>query len=208
MQITFNKALLIPFIAVQMFSYSSVATQARVIVKEKIKYYNVSGSTGAEIYQSMEKKGPIHGGDKKEVLASTTFNFDVKNVKQKIEGKRCIIEDVDIVVSVGYTYPRWSGSSKASAETKAAWKAFSKYAVIHEKEHVRITKEFAESYRQTLLKSRRSAASDCNRRSLSETFRTNSVVRRHERLHRAFDRRDLGKRGKGYQVLRNLVFAR
>lgn len=54
-------------------------SQARVIIKEKTKYYRVTGSNGVEIYKNMLKNGPDHDGNTRDVLASTSFKFDFKN---------------------------------------------------------------------------------------------------------------------------------
>ena len=208
MQIGNKNALKLLLCMVSLGALGVTNAQARVIIKEKVTYYNVTGSNGVEIYRSMEKNGPIHGGSKKEILASTTFKFAVKNVDASIKGNRCVINNVDIVVGVTYTYPRWNGASSASIETRNAWRDFSKHAIVHEKEHVKITKKFAADYEQALLKSRRNASSNCEKRSLSESFRTGIALRKHERLHKMFDRKDLRPGGRAYDALRKLVYSR
>lgn len=183
-------------------------SQARVILKEKVKYYTVSGSTGAELYKSMVKNGPDHGGTKRNVLASTAFKFNFENDVFTIRRNRCILTNLDIVVDVTYTYPRWRGSKSASAETRKAWKKFEKVAILHEKQHVKITRKFAKDYESALKKSRRKASENCAKQSVGEMFRTTYQIRKHERLHKRFDRRDLGKRGAGYKALIELVNAK
>lgn len=183
-------------------------SQAKVILKEKVKYYTVSGNTGAELYKSMVKNGPDHGGNKRNVLASTSFKFNFKNDVFTIKRNRCILTNLDIVVDVTYTYPRWRGSKSASEETRKAWKKFEKIAVLHEKEHVKITRKFAKDYEKALMKSRRKASDECAKQSVGELFRTSYQIRKHERLHKRFDRRDLGKRGRGYKALLELVKAK
>ena len=183
-------------------------SQAKVILKEKVKYYSVSGNTGAELYKSMVKNGPDHGGSNRNVLASTSFKFNFQNDVFKIKRNRCILTNLDIVVDVTYTYPRWRGSKSASAETRRSWKKFEDIAVLHEKEHVKITRKFAKDYEKALMKSRRKASDDCAKQSVGELFRTSYQIRKHERLHKRFDRRDLGKRGRGYKALLELVKAK
>ena len=186
---------------------SASQAYARVLLKEKIKYYNVTGSTGAELYKSMIKNGPDHGGIQKDVLASTAFKFDFKNDVFKVQKNRCVLTSLDIIVNVTYTYPRWRGSKKASAETRKAWEKFRKVAIWHENEHVKITKKFAKNYERALKKSRRRASAECAKESVSERFRTSYEIRKHERLHRLFDRRDLRRGGRGYNALLALVNA-
>lgn len=57
------------------------------------------------------------------------------------------------------------------------------------------------------MKSRRRASSECEKETISERLRTSSAIRKHERLHRRFDRRDLRKGGTGYQALLELIKA-
>jgi predicted secreted Zn-dependent protease len=182
--------------------------QARVILKEKTKFYTVTGNTGAELYKSMLKNGPDHGGKRRDVLASTSFEFNFANDQFTIKRNRCVLTNLDIIVSVTYTYPKWKGSRKASAETRKAWKEFERIAVLHEKEHVKITRKFANDYEKALKRSRRKASSACAQETVTERFRTNREIRRHERLHRNFDRRDLKRGGRGYKALLSLVKAK
>lgn len=183
------------------------SSDARVILKEKTKFYTVTGNTGAELYKSMLKNGPDHG-NRRDVLASTSFEFNFANDQFTIKRNRCVLTNLDIIVSVTYTYPKWRGSKKASRETRKAWKEFEKIAVLHEKEHVKITRKFANDYEKALKRSRRKASSACAKETVTERFRTNREIRRHERLHRRFDRRDLKRGGRGYKALLALVKAK
>lgn len=190
------------------FTCVTQETNARVIFKEKTRYYDVSGSNGAEIYRSMAINGPNHGGMAKEILASTQFTFAVENVNAEYRGHRCVIKSVDVIVGVTFTYPRWRNRRGASSQTRRAWNDFQRLAILHEKEHVKITRSFAESYERTLLRSRRTSASDCKSRSLGEKFRTSIAIKKHERLHKLFDKRDLRPGGAAYDSLYGLVKAR
>ncbi len=194
------------FLITQVFDVSQ--SQARVILKEKTKFYSVTGKTGAELYKSMLRNGPDHGGGRKDILASTAFTFDFKNDVFKVRKDRCILTNLDIVVNVTYTYPKWRGSKSASAETRKAWKKFEKIAILHEQEHVKITKKFASDYEKILKKSRRRASTECQNMSGIEKIRSSFAIRKHERLHRRFDRRDLKRGGRGYKALLALVKAK
>jgi len=183
------------------------SAEARVIVREKVQFYRVTGNTGAEIYKSMLKNGPDHGETFKDVLASTSFKFDFKNDEFKIQRDRCVLTNLDIIIDVTYTYPKWAGSRTASAETRKAWENFRKVAIWHEKQHVKITKNFAKEYERAVKRSRRKAASECATETTGERVRTSFAIRKHESRHRRFDRRDLRKGGRGYKALLNLVRA-
>ncbi len=199
--IAFGTVILNPFAQVSQ-------ADARVILREKVKFYNVTGSTGKDIYKSMLNNGPDHSGNRKDVLASTAFKFNFANDAFEIKRNRCVLTNLDIIVDVTYTYPKWVGSRKASKETRTAWKKFEKAAVRHEKEHVKITRKFAKDYERLLKSSRRSASTECAKETAGEKFRASFAIRKHERLHKRFDKRDLGKRGEGFKALLELIRAK
>lgn len=183
-------------------------SQAGIILKERTKFYTVTGKTGKEIYHSMIKNGPDHGETNKDVLASTSFKFDFKNDVVLIKNNRCVLTNLDIVVDVTYTYPKWRGSRNASKETRQAWKEFQKVAVWHEQQHVKITKKFLKDYEKILKQSRSRVSTDCKDLSTFTKIRAGLAITKHERRHKRFDRRDLGKRGKGYKALYKLFKAK
>jgi len=182
---------------------------ADVVIKEKVKYYNVTGSNGREIFKSMLANGPKLGGPRGgHALATTEYDYDVKNIDVEIIRGRCIAKDLDVEVRVKYTYPRWRGSRKASNETRSAWRNFDKAVKWHEKQHVKIATEYAKDYEKVLRKMRLRTSSGCGRSSLSARIRATSAALRHNRKQKMFDRRDLRPGGRGYKAQLRLMNAR
>ena len=108
---------------------------ARVILKEKITFYDVTGRTGREIFKSMVDNGPKLGGRRGHALATTEYEYDVKNLDVKIENGRCIPSRLDILVQVKYTFPKWTPKGSVKSTTREAWKDFSKSVRWHEEQH-------------------------------------------------------------------------
>lgn len=179
-----------------------------VILKESVTYYEVRGKSGRELFKSMVKNGPRVGRSGRDhALATTEYNYDIKNVDVEVRNGRCVPVDLDIVLSVKYTYPRWRARSGAKATTKQAWNRFNKTVIWHEKQHVRIAKELAQDYRKLLMKSRGRVSDQCNPSLLGSKWRIGMANLKHNRKQRQFDRRDLRPGGRGYEAQLNLLKA-
>ena len=206
MRLTFPRFLTaILFLSVSLFS---TIAPARVQVKETTKYYEVNGKSGSEIYRNMVRRGPRLSGIARKALAVSRIDFRARNIRAGVSKGRCRIVSADIYVSVQYTLPKWRGSSRASRATKNAWSRFSKTVVWHEKQHGKIAKDHAASLERSIKKLRPQS----KRRCVPAAFKVSSKIRRlgkqHERRQAAFDRKDLGKGGRGYKAQLNLLHAK
>ena len=200
--------LTLSFIAVIMLVLStSFGANARVILKETTTYYPVTGKTGKEIFKSMLDRGPKLGGPKNHALATTEYNYDVKNVDVEVRRGRCIPIKMDVFVTVKYTYPKWMGSRGAKKSTKAAWNRFKKSVVWHEKQHVKIALDYANEYEAALKKTRLRANDNCKSASFTSAWRTTRAALKHNRRQRLFDRKDLRPGGRGYEAQLQLIRA-
>ncbi len=194
--------------SIALFQIASAETaSAKVLVKEKISYYNVTGSTGRQIFKSLLDNGPKVGRRNDHALATTEYEYDVKNVDMVIKNGRCVPRKLDVEVRVKYTYPRWKGSSKASRQTLRAWKQFSKSVVWHEKQHVRIALDYAKEYEKALLKMKLRTRNDCSKASFGAVWRATRAALKHNRRQKSFDRKDLRPGGRGYEAQLNLLKA-
>lgn len=180
---------------------------AGVIMKEKTKFYSVTGTNGREIFKSMLDKGPKLGKKNEHALATTEYDYNIKNVQAEIRNGRCIPTHVDVEVTVLYTYPKWKGSSKANRNVRKAWKEFSKSVVWHEKQHVKIAMEYAKDYEKALKKIRLRTKDNCTKASFGSIWRASRAALKHNRKQRQFDRRDLRPGGRGYEAQLNLIKA-
>lgn len=192
-------------IALSLATHDTAA--ANVVLKEKVTYYSVSGSTGREIFKNMLDSGPKVGRRNDHALATTEYEYDVKNVDLVIQNGRCVPKNLEVHVSVKYTYPRWRGSKRASSSTRRAWKKFSKSVVWHEKQHVKIALDYAEDYAKALQKMRLRTSNQCSKASFTSAWRATRAALKHNRRQRQFDRKDLRPGGRGYEAQLGLIRA-
>lgn len=182
-------------------------SKTRVLIKETVSYYDVTGTTGREIFKSMLDNGPKLGRRNEHALATTEYEYDVKNVNVEIRNGRCVPKSLDVVLSVAYTYPRWRVSRNAGRETKSAWKRFEQSVVWHEKQHVKIAKEYADAYAKALKKTRLKTSDNCVSGSFATAWRASRAALKHNRKQRQFDKQDLRPGGRGYEAQLNLIKA-
>ena len=180
---------------------------AKVILKERVTYYNVKGSNGREIFTSMLRNGPTIGRRENHALATTEFKMNFKDIDGYLKNGKCVITDVVIQLDVKYTYPRWKAPRGASSTTRSAWKHFSKTVVWHEKQHVAIARKLAEDYEKIIRKTRFRAKRECTPNEVSLKFRFNGANFRNNRKQKQFDRRDSRKGARGYEAQLRLIKA-
>ncbi|MDJ0614671.1 MAG: DUF922 domain-containing protein [Rhizobiaceae bacterium] len=181
---------------------------AKIILKEKVTYYKVSGKTGKQIFKSMLDNGPKIGRRNEHALATTEFDYDVTNLDVGIKNGRCIFNNLDVVVRVKYLYPSWRGNGSASKATRAAWKTFEKSVIWHEGQHVKIAMEYAKEYEKVLKKMKLRVSDDCSKANALSKFGAVRAALKHNRKQRRFDRRDLRRGGRGYEAQLQLLKAK
>ena len=184
------------------------ASYSKVILKEKVTYYKVTGSSGKDIFKSMLKNGPRIGRRDDHALATTEFDYEIQNIDVAIERGRCVAKNLDIVVSVKYLYPRWRKSNSASKATRTAWNKFEKAVIWHEGQHVKIALDYAKEYEKVLKKMKLRVSNDCSRASALSRFGAMRAILKHNRKQKQFDRRDLKRGGRGYKAQLELLNAK
>jgi len=193
-------------------SLITTSADARVIVKEKEVYYNVSGSTGQQIFESIRKNGPRTGrasltGGTGHAIATAEFDLEFSNVKKAIVNNRCRVIDVDLVLSVKYTYPRWKTPKAASKNMRRVWKKFSSTVQWHEQQHTRIAKDYAKDYEKIIRNTRFKASTNCDEFSVASMFKVQRAAVKSTRRQKQFDRKDLRRGGRGFKAQRELFKA-
>jgi len=186
---------------------------AGVIVKEKEIFYSVSGKTGQQIFESIRVNGPRTGkasltGGAGHAIATAEFGIDFINVKKEIVKNRCRVINVDLVLNVKYTYPKWKTPKGASKNMRREWKKFSNTVQWHEQQHTKIAKEYAKDYEKIIRKTRFKASTDCDEFTISSMFRVQRAAIKSTRKQRNFDRKDLRRGGRGFKAQRDLFRAK
>ena len=135
--------------------------QARIIVKEKTKYYKITGKDGPQIAASIGKRGP-KANQGEHAIASVEWNFELKNPKFAIIGNRCKITDVDVVVYLTYVYPKWTGYRKASKTMQERWDRFLGLVERHEEKHAKIILDGSKGLERSLKRASGKVSKDCS----------------------------------------------
>lgn len=191
------------FAALTLFGQGTQQSEAKVIVKERTVYYSVNGKTGKAIYDQIVRKGPKLPGKSGTHVATSTINFDMRNIKGDVKGTRCVITGIDVVVNVVYRMPKWSGGG--SAQVKRAWDNFIDHVWRHEHRHRDIGLEYA----RRLESGAKSMTGDARRNCSGFEIKAREFVRRsrswHDRKQKSFDASWFGDGGRQFKYDRALV---
>ncbi|MEM9332848.1 MAG: DUF922 domain-containing protein [Pseudomonadota bacterium] len=189
-------------------TFAASPVQSKVILKERVTFYDVRGNNGREIYRSMVKNGPSAGRKLGDVLATLEVDIETTNVEFTVNKNRCIPSDVDVLVRAKFTYPRWKKTSAASKATRRAWRDFFAMVKWHENQHLKIALDYAKEYEESFLKTKFRRDGDCNLNSLAFKMRMAPSDIILERRNRQFDRKDLRPGGRGYEAQLKLFNAK
>lgn len=190
------------------------AANAGVIVKEKSAFYNVTGKTGEQIFESIRKNGPrtgnssLTGGGGSHAIATAEFDIQFQNIKKAIVQNRCRVTNVDLVLNVKYTYPRWKTPKGVSNNMRRVWKKFSDTVQWHEQQHTRIAKEYAKDYEKIIRSTRFKASTNCDEFTVTSMFKVQRAAIKSTRKQKQFDRKDLRRGGRGFKAQRDLFRAK
>lgn len=177
---------------------------AKVIIKERTKYYRVSGKTGEQIYNQMRRKGPRIGRSKDHYIATATIKFDIVNIDGYEWGKRCVIRDLDVIVDVVYRIPKWNKPKGASRELVAAWDTFLAHIWRHEKKHTAIAKSSAYELWRAVKGVKGTLSKDCKDMLEPAKKRAAKVYERYHKKQDRFDASAFGDGGKQFRHDRRL----
>lgn len=170
-------------------AFIPVSSWAKVIVKEKISYYNITGKTGAQLHKSMRKNASKHINIK-HTLAATVPDMSIKNIKADVVGRHCIVKNADVYLTITYILPRWKGKNKANKSVVKSWDKFNKLLIRHEKKHGKITVDGANSFHKELRRLKGSVSKKCKDFGNSAERRFEKVGARLAAKQKAFDRRE------------------
>ena len=169
-------------------AFTAEIAAAKVVVRERTRYYTVSGKTGAQLLASIGRRGS-RGAGARHAIATTQIAMQTK-VKPVIRGSRCVYANTTVILNLTYRYPRWKGERRASPRVRKAWKQFLARVVAHERNHGRIAKKYAARIDREFRRTSRSVRSGCADRGGRQARRFARLMAAHDREHRRFDRRE------------------
>ena len=185
---TIVKRLLTAITLILAFTLVNSAS-ARVIIKERTKFYTVSGKTGPQLFKSILRRGP-KVRSVGHAIASTRTDLRIRNVKTNVNRRECKVSSVDVIVNITYTLPRWRDNKRASAKVRNNWKKFNARVLKHEQTHGRISREYAREIEKKIKNTRARASRKCKdfgKRQLKSLARLRRAI---DRRHARFDRRE------------------
>ncbi len=178
---------------------------AKLKITERTKFYNVSGKSGTQLFRSISRRGPKTRRDG-HAIATTQTDLQVRNLRAGVKGRNCVITNVDVVVNLTYTLPRWRGNRRASAKLRKNWEKFAARVKKHEDTHGRISKEYARQLHTRLKRLKGRVSRDCRDFGKRQLRRLKRDERKFHRRHVAFDRRE-GRARSRVRLLQRAVIA-
>lgn len=184
-----NVKVLLQIFSVLCLVITPTLSWAKVVVKEKYTYYNITGKTGEQLHKSMRKNASKRINIK-HTLAATVPDMSIKNIKADVVGRHCIIKKADVFLTITYILPKWNGKKKAKKSVVKSWDKFNKLLLRHEKKHGKITIEGAKSFHKELRRLKGKVSKKCKDFGSSAERRFEKVGKALAVRQRAFDRRE------------------
>jgi len=187
------------------FAITSVCSaNAGLRIKERTKYYSISGKTGKQLFRSIGRKGPRRG----HAIATTRTDVKVRNIRTKKRGRSCIVTRADVIVTLTYTLPRWRGSRRASKRVRRSWNAFAARVNRHERKHGQISKKYAKKLYREIRRMKGRVSRNCRDFGDRAARRIAKLQSQADREHARFDRREASSRARVRRLQVALIKAR
>lgn len=102
-------------------------------VEYDYKYYDVNGTSRAELLQAINEKGPEDmDGIRRAAYTGWYCTWDYQKTKNN---NYCRADKMKVTTSITFFYPNWLDRSKASAEYAQKWDDFISKLKVHESWH-------------------------------------------------------------------------
>lgn len=170
---------------------SAEPTMAQVKVVENVETYNVKGTTGAEILESVRKR-QFKAAGSNHAIAVTAVDIALGNIQMRPRGRHCYVEQAEIILTLDYTYPIWVDAAKGSPRLRKAWENFTAELARHETRHAEIALERSNKMHRlySRAKTQRLTNGDCADFDKSHYDKLNRYRQAAYRKHIRFDRKD------------------
>ncbi|MEM8750817.1 MAG: DUF922 domain-containing protein [Pseudomonadota bacterium] len=127
------------------------ADAAPVKIKEKTKYYTVSGRTAAELAISMSGKGPYSRQHRRRAWATAARSLTYQ-IYRKRDAKGCRITEAKVDLDITYTIPKLKKGQRISKSQHRKWRRMQALLVRHENKHGEYYKQFARKTQRELMR--------------------------------------------------------
>jgi predicted secreted Zn-dependent protease len=160
------------------------AAQSETTVRKSISYFQIGGTTAADLDDELARKGPFTQATGNRHPGATQIRFG-GNLTYTKRGTRCAVEDVTVTLETKIILPRWKNRKRASPEMAMIWDALSADIKRHEERHAEIARQHAKLLETRLMKLR--PARDCDRLQEKVSAVTDEVTRAHDAAQIKFD---------------------
>lgn len=110
-------------------------------VTPRIKWYDVTGSTAAELRRALDQLGPVgDGGERFDAHTDWTVNWSYRFMQAP---DRCALTSVSTSLSITTTLPRWVAGREEGSALARQWDAYLKALTLHEEGHAAIGRRAA-----------------------------------------------------------------
>ncbi len=181
--------LISTILAVLFVAITFNAAEARVTIRETTKFYNIRAKNAQGVFNQISRKGLMRRGNQ-HAVATTLIKMRIDRVKIQRRGRRCVVKDVRVKLTLVYSYPRWRNITQSSKNARKKWQKYYKQVVRHEKEHGSLAKKMARNVERSARKLTGRTSRNCKdlTRKLKRSFK--KLNRQHDRQQTAFDKRE------------------
>ncbi|MFN3596871.1 MAG: DUF922 domain-containing protein [Rubricoccaceae bacterium] len=122
---------------------------ARLRVRAQTVYYDVEGSTEADLLAQLRARGPRWEGEAFFGLTRAEYGF---THGYREHAGRCALAAPEVELRVTITLPRWQAPAGAAPALRQRWDRFAQALAAHEDEHRRIAEQGGERLRAALAR--------------------------------------------------------
>lgn len=170
-------------------------------VTVKTEYYAVSGKTGAELVQSMARKGPRHGFLSK-AIAVTRFKPRAYGDLAYDDGV-CRAKKAGFDLAITYVFPK--PSAKLPADVDRRWDGFFAGVERHEHMHGKLGKDLAATLDKRIRSFSMKDKPGCRAAARKMNAEVRRIVVAYDAKQRAFDEKEHREGGNVEKLLRRLI---
>lgn len=154
---------------------------AATVASTNISYFTVNGTTPAEIYRSIVRKGPRVDGDRAIASAKATA---IQDGKLTPDGNMCRVTDYRVKLVFTITRPRIKNEKVLPPRDRALWKQFTSFVEAHENEHKQVWLSCASELERKVKAIR---ASNCDKAAAQTNAMWKKMLANCDRKQKSFD---------------------
>ena len=162
----------------------AVASSTAQASDPALVYYDVVGSTAAEVRRDMDRKGPIdESGQRVDAYTQWRVAWTYAAVP---DAQGCVIRSVVPALTATITLPRWSPAPSVPANVLRAWRRYVKALRVHEDGHY--AHGVAASREVTALAKSFRMQSDCHTTAQSFKRQATAIIDKWKAADATYDR--------------------